>query len=95
MSKLSLKNCVTDEERNEVRDQMIEEIYNKLCGIESDIWHIKKVIDKIENKVIYLSANKKLRKFLNEDGTIDIFKDKVYRHSHELLELFKFKEAVL
>lgn len=93
MSKLSLKNCVTDKEKNEVRDQMIEEIYNKVSGIESDIWHIRKVIDKIENKVIYLSADKKLKKFFNEDGTVNIFKDKIYKYSHEISELLKFKEA--
>ena len=78
--------CKTEEEKQTLRDMMLETIYYQMVSTRSEVSEIRAKVRKIEQKLVYVGATPEERKFINVDGTIKL--DAINETCNNILELF-------
>ena len=78
--------CKTEEEKQEIRDRMLETIYYQTIATRNEVSEIRAKVRKIEQKLVYVGATPEERKFINIDGTIKL--DAINETCDHILELF-------
>ena len=78
--------CKTEEEKQEIRDEMLETIYYQTIATRNEVAEIRAKVRKIEQKLVYVGATPEERKYINVDGTIKL--DKINETCDHILELF-------
>ena len=78
--------CKTEEEKQEIRDEMLETIYYQMLATRNEVAEIRAKVRKIEQKLVYVGATEEERKFINVDGTIKL--DKINECCDNILKLF-------
>ena len=78
--------CKTEEERQALRDSMIETIYYQMIATRNEVAEIRAKVRKIEQKLVYVGATKEERKYINVDGTLKL--DAINETCDHILELF-------
>lgn len=63
--------CKTEEQKQELRDEMLEHMYYQMLATRSEVASIKQCVERMEQKLIYVGATEEERKFLNVDGTLN------------------------
>lgn len=79
-------NCKTEEEKQRLRDDMLNSIYYQTIATRNDVAEIKKRIERMEQKLVYVGATPEERKYLNIDGSINY--DAINDTCDHVLELF-------
>ena len=64
--------CKTEEERQKLRDDMLQTIYYQVVGMREEVFEIKNRVRQIEQKLVYVGATPEERKYINVDGTIKL-----------------------
>ena len=64
--------CKTEEQKQTLRDEMLEHIYYQMLATRSEVASIKQCVERMEQKLIYVGATQEERKFLNIDGTLNL-----------------------
>ena len=78
--------CKTEEERQALRDSMIETIYYQMIATRNEVSEIRAKVRKIEQKLVYVGATKEERKYINVDGTLKL--DAINETCDNILKLF-------
>ena len=78
--------CKTEEERQKLRDDMLQTIYYQVVGMREEVFEIKNRVRQIEQKLVYVGATPEERKYINVDGTIKL--DAISESCNNVLELF-------
>ena len=78
--------CKTEEERQALRDSMLETIYYQMLATRNEVAEIRAKVRKIEQKLVYVGATPEERKFINVDGTIKL--DAINETCDNILKLF-------
>lgn len=78
--------CKTEEEKQELRDKMLETIYYQTIATRREVSEIRAKVRQIEQKLVYVGATPEERKFINVDGTIKL--DKINECCDNVLQLF-------
>ena len=78
--------CKTEEERQELRDSMLETIYYQTIATRNEVSEIRAKVKRIEQKLVYVGATPEERKYINVDGTIKL--DAISESCNNVLELF-------
>ena len=78
--------CKTEEEKQKLRDSMLETIYYQTIATRSEVSEIRARVKRIEQKLVYVGATPEERKFINVDGTIKL--DAINETCNHILELF-------
>lgn len=78
--------CKTEEEKQEIRDRMLETIYYQMISTRSEVSEIRAKVRQIEQKLVYVGATPEERKFINVDGTIKL--DAINETCDNILKLF-------
>ena len=78
--------CKTEEERQELRDSMLETIYYQTIATRNEVSEIRAKIRKIEQKLVYVGATPEERKYINVDGTLKL--DAINETCDNILKLF-------
>ena len=64
--------CKTEEERQALRDDMLQTMYYQVIATRSEVSEIRAKVRAIEQKLVYVGATKEERKYLNVDGTLKL-----------------------
>lgn len=83
--------CKTEEEKQELRDNMLETIYYQTIATRKEVSEIKEKVRKIEQKLVYIGATPEERKYINADGTIKL--DAINETCDNILKLFEDKNV--
>ena len=78
--------CKTEEEKQKLRDDMLQTIYYQVVGMREEVFEIKNRVRQIEQKLVYVGATPEERKYINVDGTIKL--DAISESCNNVLELF-------
>ena len=78
--------CKTEEERQELRDRMLETIYYQTIATRNEVSEIRAKVRKIEQKLVYVGATPEERKYINVDGTLKL--DAINETCDNILKLF-------
>lgn len=78
--------CKTEEEKQKLRDSMLETIYYQTIATRSEVSEIRTRVKRIEQKLVYVGATPEERKYLNIDGSINY--DAINDTCEHILELF-------
>ena len=78
--------CKTEEERQELRDIMLENIYYQTVATRNEVSEIRENVKKIEQKLVYVGATPEERKYVNVDGTIKL--DAINETCDNILKMF-------
>ena len=78
--------CKTEEERQELRDSMLETIYYQTIATRNEVSEIRAKVRKIEQKLVYVGATPEERKYINVDGTLKL--DAINETCDNILKLF-------
>lgn len=78
--------CKNEEEKQEIRDGMLETIYYQMLATRNEVAEIRAKVRKIEQKLVYVGATPEERKYINVDGTIKL--DAINETCDNILELF-------
>ena len=78
--------CKTEEEKQTLRDMMLETIYYQMIATRSEVSEIRAKVKAIERKLVYVGATPEERKFINVDGTIKL--DAINETCDNILKLF-------
>lgn len=78
--------CKTEEQKQELRDNMLEHMYYQMIATRSEVADIKRCVERMEQKLIYVGATEEERKFLNVDGTLNY--DAINDNCEKVLALF-------
>ena len=78
--------CKTEEEKQALRDSMIETIYYQMIATRNEVSEIRAKVRKIEQKLVYVGDTPEERKFINVDGTIKL--DAINETCDNILKLF-------
>ena len=78
--------CKTEEEKQTLRDMMLETIYYQMIATRNEVSEIRAKVRKIEQKLVYVGATPEERKYINVDGTIKL--DKISECCDNVLQLF-------
>ena len=78
--------CKTEEERQEIRDRMLETIYYQMIATRNEVSEIRAKVRKIEQKLVYVGATPEERKYINVDGTLKL--DAINETCDNILKLF-------
>lgn len=82
----NLYECKTNEEKQKLRDEMLEHMYYQMLAARREVSQIKNCVDRMEQKLIYVGATSEERKFLNVDGSLNV--DAVNDSCDNVLGLF-------
>lgn len=83
--------CKTEEEKQELRDNMLETIYYQMLATRNEVAEIRAKVRKIEQKLVYIGATPEERKYINADGTIKL--DAINETCDNILKLFEDKNV--
>lgn len=83
--------CKTNEEKQQVRDEMLEQMYYQMLATRREVSQIKDCVARMEQKLVYVGATPDERRFLNVDGSLNL--DAVNDSCDRILELFGDKYA--
>lgn len=83
--------CKTNEEKQQVRDEMLEQMYYQMIATRREVSQIKDCVARMEQKLVYVGATPDERRFLNVDGSLNL--DAVNDSCDRILELFGDKYA--
>lgn len=78
--------CKTEEEKQEIRDRMLETIYYQTIATRNEVSEIRAKVRAIEKKLVYVGATQEERKYLNVDGSLNL--DAINETCDHILELF-------
>lgn len=78
--------CKTEEEKQKLRDNMLEMIYHQMIATRREVGEIRDRVKRIEQKLVYVGATPEERKYLNVDGTIKL--EAINETCDNILELF-------
>lgn len=78
--------CKTEEEKQKLRDNMLEMIYHQMIATRREVGEIRDRVKRIEQKLVYVGATQEERKYLNVDGTIKL--EAINETCDNILELF-------
>ena len=78
--------CKTEEEKQKLRDDMLETIYYQTIATRNEVSEIRSRVKRIEQKLVYVGATPEERKYINVDGTIKL--DAISESCNNVLELF-------
>ena len=78
--------CKTEEEKQEMRDSMLETIYYQMLATRNEVSEIRAKVRKIEQKLVYVGATPEERKYINVDGTLKL--DAINETCDNILKLF-------
>ena len=78
--------CKTEEEKQEMRDSMLETIYYQMIATRNEVAEIRAKVRKIEQKLVYVGATPEERKYINVDGTLKL--DAINETCDNILKLF-------
>lgn len=78
--------CKTEEEKQTLRDMMLETIYYQTIATRNEVSEIRAKVRKIEQELIYVGATPEERKYINVDGTIKL--DAINECCDNVLQLF-------
>ena len=78
--------CKTEEERQALRDSMLETIYYQMIATRNEVAEIRSKVRKIEQKLVYVGATPEERKYINVDGTLKL--DAINETCDNILKLF-------
>lgn len=78
--------CKNEEEKQTLRDMMLETIYYQMIATRSEVSEIRAKVRQIEQKLVYVGATPEERKYINVDGTIKL--EAINETCDHILELF-------
>ena len=78
--------CNTEEEKQELRDSMLESIYYKMLAMRNEVDEIRAKVRKIEQKLVYVGATPEEHKYINVDDTLKL--DAINETCDNILKLF-------
>ena len=78
--------CKTEEEKQKLRDDMLQTIYYQVVGMREEVFEIKNRVRQIEQKLVYVGATPEERKYINVDGTIKL--EAINETCDNILKLF-------
>lgn len=78
--------CKNEEEKQTLRDMMLETIYYQMIATRSEVSEIRAKVRKIEQKLVYVGATPEERKYINVDGSIKL--EAINETCDHILELF-------
>lgn len=78
--------CKTEEQKQELRDEMLEHMYYQTLAARKEVADIKRCVERMEQKLVYVGATEEERKFLNVDGTLKY--DAINESCDRVLALF-------
>ena len=78
--------CKTEEEKQTLRDMMLETIYHQMIATRNEVAEIRSKVRKIEQKLVYVGATPEERKYINVDGTLKL--EAINETCDHILELF-------
>ena len=78
--------CKTEEEKQKLRDSMLETIYYQTIATRSEVSEIRTRVKRIEQKLVYVGATPEERKYINVDGTIKL--EAINETCDNILKLF-------
>lgn len=78
--------CKTEEEKQKLRDNMLEMIYHQMIATRREVAEIRDRVRRMEQKLIYVGATPEERKYINVDGTIKL--EAINETCDNILELF-------
>lgn len=78
--------CKTEEEKQTLRDMMLETIYYQMISTRSEVSEIRSRVKRIEQKLVYVGATEEERKYINVDGSIKL--EAINETCDNILELF-------
>lgn len=78
--------CTTEEERQKLRDDMLQAIYYQVVGMREEVFEIQNRVRRIEQKLVYVGATPEERKYINVDGTVKL--EAINESCNNVLKLF-------
>lgn len=78
--------CKTEEERQALRDDMLQTMYYQVIGMRKEVSDIQKRVRKMEQKLVYVGATPDERKYINVDGSLKL--EAINEQCDNILELF-------
>lgn len=69
---MTFYDCKNEEERQKLRDDMLQTLYYQVIGMRSQVSDIESRVKKMEKKLVYVGATKEERKYLNVDGSLKL-----------------------
>lgn len=64
--------CKTEEERQKLRDDMLEHMYYQTIATRNDVSEILGCVKRMEQKLIYVGATPAERQYINVDGSLNL-----------------------
>lgn len=64
--------CKTEEERQALRDDMLQTMYYQVIATRSEVSEIRAKVKAIERKLVYVGATQAERQYINVDGSIKL-----------------------
>lgn len=86
---MTFYDCKNEEERQKLRDDMLQTLYYQVIGMRSEVSDIQSRVKAIEQKLVYVGATQEERQFINVDGSIKL--DAINEMCDGVLELFENK----
>ncbi len=78
--------CKTEEERQALRDDMLQTIYYQVIAMRNEVSDIQGRVKKMEQKLVYVGATPDERKYINVDGSIKL--EAINEQCDNILNLF-------
>lgn len=78
--------CKTEEEKQALRDDMLQTMYYQVIGMRKEVSDIQKRVHRMEQKLVYVGATPDERKYINVDGTLKL--EAINEQCDNILKLF-------
>lgn len=78
--------CKTEEERQALRDDMLQTMYYQVIGMRKEVSDIQSRVHRMEQKLVYVGATPDERKYINVDGTLKL--EAINEQCDNILNLF-------
>lgn len=82
----TIYDCKNEEEKQKLRDEMLQTIYHQVISARSELCEIKERVRRIERKLVYVGATPDERKYINVDGSLKL--EAINDMCDGILELF-------
>ena len=69
---MTFYDCKNEEERQKLRDDMLQTMYYQVLATRSEVSDIQSRVKAIERKLVYVGATPEERKYINVDGSIKL-----------------------
>lgn len=64
--------CKTEDEKQKLRDDMLLQIVCQMQVTRNEVAAIKRCVERMEQKLVYVGATQEERKYLNIDGSLKL-----------------------